>query len=89
MLNPPNNVKELRQFLVMVQYHRDMWAKHSEMLAPLTDLIGECGETKATKKMVPKVAMEVGLYPSTSVCQHQVYHRQRGSTGLFGLYKAL
>ncbi len=34
----------------MVQYYRDMWAKHSEMLPPLTDLVGECGETKATKK---------------------------------------
>ncbi len=27
-----------------------MWAKHSEMLAPLTNLVGECKETKATKK---------------------------------------
>jgi hypothetical protein len=35
-LNPPNNVKELRHFLGMVQHYRDMWAKHSEMLAPLT-----------------------------------------------------
>ncbi len=34
----------------MVQYYRDMWQKHSEMLAPLTDLVGECGETKTTKK---------------------------------------
>jgi hypothetical protein len=33
----------------MVQYYRDMWARHSEMLAPLTDLVGECGETKTTK----------------------------------------
>ncbi len=33
----------------MVQCYRDMWAKHSEILAPLTDLVGECGETKATK----------------------------------------
>jgi hypothetical protein len=42
VLNPPNNVKELQQFLCMVQYYRDMWAKRSEMLAPLTDLVGEC-----------------------------------------------
>ncbi len=49
-LNPPNNVKELRQFLGIAQYYRDMWAKRSEMLAPLTDLVGECRETKATKK---------------------------------------
>ncbi len=34
----------------MVQYYRDMRAKRSEMLAPLTDLVGECGKTKTTKK---------------------------------------
>jgi hypothetical protein len=39
-LNPLNNVKELRHFLGMVQYYRDMWAKRSEMLAPLSDLVG-------------------------------------------------
>ncbi len=50
VLNPPNNVKKLRQFLGMVQYYRDMWQERSEMLAPLTDLVGECGETKTTKK---------------------------------------
>jgi hypothetical protein len=48
--NPPNNVKELRHFLGMVQYYRDMWARRSEILAPLTDLVGEHGETKTTKK---------------------------------------
>ncbi len=50
MLNPPNSVKELRSFLGMVQYYQDMWAKWSEMLGPLSDLVGECGETKTTKK---------------------------------------
>ena len=49
VLNLPNNVKELRHFLKMVQYYQDMWARHSEMLAPLTDLVGECGETKTTR----------------------------------------
>jgi hypothetical protein len=34
----------------MAQYYRDMWAKRSKMLAPLTDLVGECGETKANKR---------------------------------------
>jgi hypothetical protein len=48
-LNPPNNVKELRHFLGMVQYYQDMWARGSEMLAPLTDLVGECREAKTTK----------------------------------------
>jgi hypothetical protein len=49
-LNQPNNVKVLRHFLGMVQYYRDKWVKHSEMLAPLSDLVGECGETKTTRK---------------------------------------
>ena len=48
-LTPPTNVKELRRFLGMVQYYRDLWAKRSEMLAPLTDLVGECGQTKVTR----------------------------------------
>jgi hypothetical protein len=49
-LNPPNNVKELRHFLGMVQYYQDMWARHNEMLVPLTDLVGECSKTKTTRK---------------------------------------
>ncbi len=48
-LNLPNNVKELRHFLGMVQYSWDMWARRSEMLTPLTDLVGECRETKITR----------------------------------------
>jgi hypothetical protein len=47
-LNLPNNVKELRHFLRMVQYYQDMWVRRSEMLAPLTDLVGECAEMKTT-----------------------------------------
>jgi hypothetical protein len=48
-LSPLNNVKELRHFLGMIQYYQDMWARHSEMLAPLTDLVGECRESKTTR----------------------------------------
>ncbi len=48
-LNPPSNVKELRHFLGMVQYYQDMWARLSEMLAPLIDLVGEYRETKTTR----------------------------------------
>jgi hypothetical protein len=49
-LNPPKNVKELHRFLGMVQYYRDLWAKCSELLAPLTSLVGECGHTKGSRK---------------------------------------
>jgi hypothetical protein len=33
----------------MVQYYGDIWARRSEMLAPLVNLVGECGHTKITK----------------------------------------
>ena len=49
-LKAPKNVKELQCFLGMVQYYRDMWTRQSKMLAPLTDLVGECGQTKMTKE---------------------------------------
>ncbi len=45
----PTGVKQLRHFLGMVQYYRDLWERRSDMLAPLTSLVGECGQTKATK----------------------------------------
>jgi hypothetical protein len=45
----PTNVKVLRHFLGMVQYYRDLWARRSKMLAHLTSLVGECGQTKVTR----------------------------------------
>ena len=33
----------------MVQYYRDVWVRRSEMIAPLTDLVGEVGHTKITR----------------------------------------
>ncbi len=45
----PRNVKKLHRFLGMVQYYRDVWARCSDMLAPLTSLVGECGQTKVRK----------------------------------------
>eukprot|EP00804_Cyclotella_cryptica_P028112 CCRYP_010987-RA/>CCRYP_010987-RA protein AED:0.44 eAED:0.44 QI:0/0/0/1/0/0/2/0/282 len=38
-LTPPQNFKQLRRFLGMVQYYRDTWARRSEILAPLTNLV--------------------------------------------------
>jgi hypothetical protein len=57
-IKPPTEVRELRHFLGMVQYYRDLWARWSKMLTPLTSLVGECGQTKSTKakgtKKVPR-----------------------------------
>jgi hypothetical protein len=33
----------------MVQYYPDLRARRSDMLAPLTSLVGECGLIKSTK----------------------------------------
>jgi hypothetical protein len=49
-LKPPTSVKSLRTFLGMIQYYRDLWEKRSHLLAPLSDLVADCGVTKATKK---------------------------------------
>jgi hypothetical protein len=61
VLNLPNNVKELWHFLGMVQYYCDMWEKHSEMLAPLSDLVGECEEMKITRKNKVKRNLGTGI----------------------------
>jgi hypothetical protein len=45
----PTGVKQLRHFLGMVQHYCDLWARLRDMLAPLTSLVGECGQTKTTK----------------------------------------
>jgi len=55
-LSPPKKVKELRTFLGKVQYYQVIWKSQSKMLAPLTDLVGECGQTKVTKAKGTKEA---------------------------------
>jgi hypothetical protein len=55
-IQPPKNVKELRNFLGMVQYHCELWARQSKMLAPLTSLVGECSQTKVSRAKGTKKA---------------------------------
>jgi hypothetical protein len=37
----PKNKKQLRHFLGMVNFYRDMWRRRSHLLAPLTDLVSK------------------------------------------------
>ncbi|CAJ1959749.1 unnamed protein product [Cylindrotheca closterium] len=48
-LKPPKTLKQLRSFLGMLNYYRDMWEKRSHMLAPFTELI------KSSKKGRPLI----------------------------------
>jgi hypothetical protein len=55
-IQPPSGVKHFQLFLGMVQYYRDLWARWSKMLAPLTSFVGEYGQTKVTRvKEIKKV----------------------------------
>ena len=40
-IKAPKNVRQLRHFLGMVNYYRDMWKRRSHILAPLTKLVGK------------------------------------------------
>jgi len=40
-LAPPENVRDIRRFLGMVQYYRDLWQHRSHILALLTELTGK------------------------------------------------
>jgi hypothetical protein len=40
-IKPHTGVKQLRHFLGMVQYYSDLWAIQSNMLPPLTSLVGD------------------------------------------------
>jgi hypothetical protein len=68
-IKPLTGVKQLRHFLGRVQYYLDLWARRSDMLAPLTSLVGECGQTKTTKTKGPKRYPGIGM---RSIKEHSI-----------------
>ncbi len=65
----PTGVRQLRHFLGMVQYYRYLWARRSNMLTPLTSLVGECGQTKSTKTKGTKRYPGIG---TRSIKEHSI-----------------
>ena len=67
----PKNRKELRRFIGMINYYRDMWPKRSEILAPLTQLSSSAvpwkwtdEHTQAFNKIKKVIAVDTQLtYP--------------------------
>ena len=49
-LNPPTTVKQLRQVLGTIQFYQQIWEKRTDLLAPLINIVGDCGTTKSTKR---------------------------------------
>jgi hypothetical protein len=69
VIKPPTGVKQLQYFLGMVQYYRDLWARRSNMLTPLTSFVGECGQTKTTKTKGIKRYPGIGM---RSIKEHSI-----------------
>ena len=40
-MEPPKTRKQVRKFIGMVSFYRDMWRKGSETLAPMTRLVSK------------------------------------------------
>ena len=52
---PPTNSKQLKRFIGMINFYRDIWKKRSHILAPLTKLAAETSKPKGSvRKKVPR-----------------------------------
>jgi hypothetical protein len=79
-IQPPTNLKQLRHFLGMVQYYHALWTRWSKMLAPLTSLVGECGQTKVTRaKGTKRVLLHWDEVHQRAFDHEKGYHCNRSS----------
>jgi len=68
-METPKNLKQLRSFIGLVNYYRDMWPQRAHILAPLTELTGKTfhwtdEHDRAFSKMKALVATDAELaYP--------------------------
>jgi hypothetical protein len=79
-LSPPKTKRQLRHFLGMINYYRDMWQKRSHMVAPLTGLVSplvkhKWGEEqqKAFDEIKQKVSQETLLAFTDFEKEYDVY----------------
>ena len=89
-LQPPETRRQLRRFIGMINYYRDMWPRRSEILSPLTKLTSKSvpfkwtdTEQKAFETMKKIISEEVLLsYPDFSkpfVIHADASHTQLGA----------
>jgi len=48
-IQPPKDIRQLRRFIGMIKFYRDMWIRRSEILAPLTELTSKTVKSSWTE----------------------------------------